>query len=130
MTTTTQTQVTLTLPDGLYRSATRLAAGVKRPVPSVLTEVLSTALGVWDVREEPIQSRPDEQVLSSCNAQMSVRQSERMSELLDRQQAGVLTTDERPELWALLRVYELGQLRKAEALAEAVRRGLRPSGGA
>jgi hypothetical protein len=61
---------------------------------------------------------------------MSVRQSERMSELLDRQQAGVLTTDERPELWALLRVYELGQLRKAEALAEAVRRGLRPSGGA
>jgi hypothetical protein len=130
MTTTTQTQVTLTLPDGLYRSATRLAAGVKRPVPSVLTDVLSTALGVWDVRETPVQSQPDEQVLRACNAQMSVRQSERMSELLDRQQAGELTMDERPELWALLRIYELGQLRKAEALAEAVRRGLRPSGGA
>ena len=74
--------------------------------------------------------RSDEQVLSSCNARMSARQSERMSELLARQQAGELTTDERPELWTLLRVYEAGQLRKAEALAEAVRRGPRSPGNA
>jgi hypothetical protein len=59
---------------------------------------------------------------------MSARQSERMSELLDRQQTGLLAADEKPELWALLRVYELGQLRKAEALAEATRRGLRLPG--
>jgi hypothetical protein len=56
---------------------------------------------------------------------MSPRQSERLSELLDRQHSGQLTVDEKPELWALMRVYEAGQLRKAEALAEAVRRGLR-----
>ena len=41
-----------------------------------------------------------------------------------------LTIDERPELWTLLRVYEAGQLRKAEALAEAVRRGPRSPGNA
>ena len=128
MTALVETQVTLALPDGLYRSATRLAAGAKRPVSSVLTDVLSAALGAWEMREEPIQSRSDEQVLSSCNALMSTRQSERMSELLARQQAGELTIDERPELWTLLRVYESGQLRKAEALAEAVRRGLRSPG--
>jgi hypothetical protein len=128
MTTMVHTQVTLDLPDSLYRSAARLAVGVKQPVSSILTDVLSTALGVWDIREEPIQSWSDEQVLSGCDAQMSARQSERMSELLDRQQTGLLAADEKPELWALLRVYELGQLRKAEALAEATRRGLRLPG--
>jgi hypothetical protein len=119
-----QNQVTLTLPDNLYRSAQRLAAGVKQPVQSVLTDVLSTALGVWDVKEEAIHNWSDEQVQSLCDAQMFSPQSERLSELLDRQQAGELTASEKPELWALMRIYESGQLRKAEALAEAVRRGL------
>jgi len=120
-----QTQVTLTLSSQLYRSATRLAAGAKRPVRTVLTDVLSTALDAWDTPEAPPETWSDEQVLGLCGAQMSARQSERLSELLDLQQAGRLTSDEKPELWALMRVYELGQLRKAEALAEAVRRGLR-----
>ncbi len=125
-----QTQVTLQLPDRLYRSATRLAAGVKRPVRTVLTDVLSSALDAWDVKEEALETWSDERVLSQCDAQMSFRQSERLSELLDLQQSGRLTADEKPELWALMRVYELGQLRKAEALAEAVRRGLRTPRGA
>jgi hypothetical protein len=123
-----QTQVTLTLPDNLYRSAERLAAGVKQPVQSVLTDVLSAALGVWDAEEESLRSWSDEQVLALCASQMSPQQSERLSELLDKQQAGQLITDEHIELWALTRIYELGQLRKAEALAEAVRRGLLPPG--
>ena len=120
-----QTQITLRLSDRLYRSATRLAAGVKRPVRMVLTDVLSSALDAWAVREETVETWPDERVLSQCDAQMSSRQSERLSELLDLQQCDRLTADEKPELWALMRVYEAGQLRKAEALAEAVRRGLR-----
>lgn len=123
-----QTQVTLRLPDRLYRSATRLAIGVRRPVRAVLTDVLSSALDAWDVQDETIERWTDQRVLSQCDAQMSPRQSERLSELLDRQQSGQLTVDEKPELWALLRVYEAGQLRKAEALAEAVRRGLRAPG--
>jgi len=32
--------------------------------------------------------------------------------------------DERKELLALMQIYEIGTLRKAEALAEAVQRGL------
>ncbi|MFH2112957.1 MAG: hypothetical protein ABIJ86_00455, partial [Spirochaetota bacterium] len=123
-----QNQVTLSLSDNLYRSAEQLAAGVKRPVQSVLTDVLSTALGVWDFVEEPVQLWSDERVLAVCESQMSPEQSDRLSKLLDKQQAGRLTTDERPEIWALMRIYEIGQLRKAKALAEAVRRGLRPPG--
>lgn len=45
-------------------------------------------------------------------------------ELLDRQQAGVLTGDERVELNGLYQAYLRLWLRQSEALAEAVRRGL------
>jgi hypothetical protein len=49
----------------------------------------------------------------------------RLSELLDHQQAGTLSDIEQAELAALMRVYEMGLLRQSQALAEAVRRGLR-----
>jgi len=121
-------QVVLTLPDNLYRSAERLAAGARQPMQNVLTEVLSQALATWDPDERSLSSLRDDEVLALCDSQMSLEQSRRLGKLLDRQQAGVLTVQERPELWTLLRIYELGQLRKAEALAEAVGRGLRPPG--
>jgi thymidylate kinase len=44
--------------------------------------------------------------------------------LLDAKNSG-MTVDERYELMALMQIYQLGQLRKSEALAAAVRRGLR-----
>ncbi len=120
------TQVVLTLPDKLYHSAEQLAAGAQQPVQQVLTDVLSTALGRWIVTEPSVEALPDEAVLALCDSAMELRQSERLSELLAKQQAGSLTASEPPELWALARIYELGQLRKAQALAEAVKRGLRP----
>jgi len=102
-----QTQVTLNLSEDLYRSAEQLGVGLKSPVQSVLTDVLSAALGVWDVVDKPIQTWADAQVLDVCDSQMSLEQSERLGNLLDKQQAGRLTVDERPELWALMRVYEV-----------------------
>ena len=50
--------------------------------------------------------------------------AENSSELLDRQQAGILTEAERPELWVLMQTYQFLLLRKAQALSEAVSRGL------
>ena len=122
------TQVVVTLPDNLYRSAERLAAGAQQPVQSVLTEVLITALTVWDAQDRSVSALPDDAVLALCDSQMPPVQSKRLSQLLDKQQAGTLTPGERPELWALMHIYEAGQLRKAEALAEAVKRNLRAPG--
>ncbi|MBI3739832.1 MAG: hypothetical protein HY258_12360, partial [Chloroflexi bacterium] len=90
------TQIVLTLPDHLYQSAEQLAAGAHQPVNKMLTEVLSTALGNWGVAEPPLNGLPDDQVLARCDSQMEPRQSERFSELLEKQQAGTLTTDEQP----------------------------------
>jgi hypothetical protein len=52
-------------------------------------------------------------------------QDRRLSALLQKQQAQALSDPERAELLALMQVYQEGLLRKAQALREAVRRGLR-----
>lgn len=49
----------------------------------------------------------------------------RLSKLLDRQQAGKLSDAERHALAALMQVYHENLVRKAQALGEAVCRGLR-----
>ncbi|MFQ5343336.1 MAG: hypothetical protein ACE5F6_17485 [Anaerolineae bacterium] len=117
------TEVTLTLPEPVYRSAERLAEGSQRSLKNVLTEVLSEALSAWE--DERITSLDDEELLRLCDLQMSPEQSQRLSQLLEKQRERQLAEDERPELWALMRVYERALVRKSEALAEAAERGLR-----
>lgn len=122
------TQIVLDLPDTLFRSIERLAIGTRQPVQGVLTEVLTGALTGWGAWNQSVSEMSNEQILALTDSQMELEQSKRLSELLDRQQAGTLTPNERPELWTLTRIYQLGQLQKAEALAEAVARELRSSG--
>jgi len=72
-----------------------------------------------------VASLSDKEVLALSQLQMGSKQSARFSDLLDKQQAGVLTASERSELSSLFRIYQRLWLRQSEALAEAVRRGLR-----
>ncbi len=120
------TQIVLDLPDNALRSASLLARGSKRTVQGVVAEAAIQALSGWDLWGEPIMKMSDSEVLTISTSQMDPQQSRRFSQLLDKQQSGKLTAEEQPEIWTLMRIYQLGQLRKAEALAEAVRRGLRP----
>lgn len=68
----------------------------------------------------------DDEIVALTELRMEREADLRLSTLLDRQQAGDLTDLERAELAALMRAYEMGLLRQSQALAEAVRRGLRP----
>jgi hypothetical protein len=56
---------------------------------------------------------------------MDATQNQRLGALQTKGKATGSSVAERYELLALLQIYQLGQLRKSEALAEAVRRGLR-----
>jgi hypothetical protein len=56
---------------------------------------------------------------------MPAEPSQRMSDLLDGQREGTLDRLERAELAMLMQFYQTGQLLKAGALVEAVRRQLR-----
>jgi hypothetical protein len=73
---------------------------------------------------KPISDLSDKEVLKLTGLQMPPAEDRRLSRLLDRQQKGKLTADERAELFTLMQAYQSGLLRKAQALSEAVRRGL------
>lgn len=123
------TQVTLTLPDEVYRRANHMAQLTGRNVADVLSETIQASLsplGIQDERIQPVPSLPDDMILALSASQMDEKSASRMSHLLDKQQAGLLTGVEQSELRALMQVYDEGLLRKTYALAEAVRRGLLP----
>jgi hypothetical protein len=121
------TQITITLPDDVYQRAERFARLANRDIASVLTDTIR--LSIPPIRTdtldlEPISDLCDEHVLALTELQMEPDQDVRLSELLNRQQAGLLVENERLELQALMQIYQEGLLRKATALSEAVKRGL------
>jgi len=122
------TQVTLTLPEALYEYARRWATITQRDLPEMLTDALTivlTPVYTTPRLERPVSALSDEDVLALSKAQMRPAQGRRLSELLEKQREGELTGSERSELLALMQVYNQLWIRQSEALAEAVRRGLR-----
>ena len=121
------TQITITLPDDIYQRAELFARLANRDIASVLADTIqlsipSVSLNILDL--PPVADLPDEQVLALTELQMEPEQDARLSALLDRQQANLITENERLELQALMQLYQEGLLRKATALSEAVKRGL------
>jgi hypothetical protein len=57
--------------------------------------------------------------------QMQPERNQQLSALLNKQQNIGLNDTERIELQTLMRVYEIGMVYKSQALAEAVKRGLK-----
>jgi hypothetical protein len=122
------TQVTVTLPDEIYQRAERLAQLTGRNVADVLADTIVLSLPPLNPpakMHKPITDLSDEDVLTLAKLQMHPDQDRKLSLLLDRQQAGALPDAERVELLALMQLYQGGLLRKAQALHEAVKRGLR-----
>jgi hypothetical protein len=121
------TQVTVTLPDEVYRSAVRLAQLARREVEDVLTDTLTRSLPSLPQDSDvvpPIETLSDADIPALTALELASAQDRRLSTLLVRQQAGSLSDTERGELLTLMQAYQEGLLRKAQALHEAVRRGL------
>ena len=124
-------EVTLTLPENLVEHAKRLGDATQRDVTAILADVLEMLLPTWENLSDgsthpTVSSLSDAEVLALADAKMDAVQNQRLGELQQRGKAMGLTEAERYELLALLQIYQLGQLRKSEALAEAVQRDLRP----
>jgi hypothetical protein len=122
-------QITITLPSAILETAEILARRAGRPVNELLAEAIELSLRPLGnaARDEPPPDRwSDEETLKNSDLKMPEAEDERLSGLLEQQQAGSLTTRERSELSALMAQYQRLLLRKAQGLREAVRRGLRP----
>ncbi len=120
-------QITVNLTEETYRRAKCLAQLTRREVADVLADTLSLSLpSLAEGKTPALSEMSDAQVVALAELQLSTEDDERLSALLDRQQAGTLTDEEHPELNRLMQVYQEGLLLKSEALAEAVSRGLIP----
>jgi hypothetical protein len=73
----------------------------------------------------PVDLLEDEQVLALADVTLSQEQEEKLNALRETQLAGQLNADDRQELEDFMKLYNHLLLRKAEALAVAVERGLR-----
>ncbi|HBL14652.1 MAG TPA: hypothetical protein DD379_25335 [Cyanobacteria bacterium UBA11162] len=121
------TQITVTLPDEVYQRVQRLAQLASRDVADILTDAIKLSIPPVSLHTEtiePISVLSDEQIIAITQLQMEPEQDQRLSNLLDKQQAGILTNNQRLELLTLMQIYQEGLLRKATALSEAVKRGL------
>lgn len=122
-------EITIAVPESLVESAKRLGDATQRDVASVLAEALELLGGMWDnlpakTLSSSLVTLTDTEILSLARSKMDEVQNRRLGELQARGKISGLTEAERYELLALLQIYQLGQLRKSEGLAEAVRRGL------
>ena len=120
-------ELTIDLPKQLYQDVSMLAKRKKKSIgkvieQAVLREVKEFSLASND--ERPLADCLDTEVLALANSKMSEAEAARQSELLEKQREEIITPFERNELDVLFRVYQVGNLRKAQAIREAVERGL------
>lgn len=79
-----------------------------------------------ELDNRPVESLTDKEVLQVADSMMDETLNARMNELIQKQKQGqTLNSAEDARFRMLWDIYEVGQLRKAEAMVEAVKRGLR-----
>lgn len=123
-------EVTLTVSEPVIQNARLFGGATQQAVEGVLTEALELLFPMVDGAPEllgypPVSSLTDAEVLRLAEAKMDETQNRRLGDLQAKGKTESLSAAERYELLALLRIYQIGHLRKSEALAEAVQRGLR-----
>jgi hypothetical protein len=122
--------ITINLPESLAASVQRLGEATAREISDVLLDTLEIVLPTLDnLSEMSINSNipdiSDQEVLELANLKMDVVQNQRLGELQAKGKNTGLTAGERYELLILISLYQMGQLRKSEGLAEAVKRGIK-----
>lgn len=118
-------EVTLNLPENIYQNFTRLAEKKHRRVEEVITDKLQDDFSFEQVDfAETVADWSDEDILALANLKLPKEQANRMSELSDIQQRGLINNVEKSELDMYLEIYNNANLRKAHGIVEAVKRGL------
>jgi hypothetical protein len=124
-------EVTLSLSEALIEDAKKLGSATQRDLEAVLQDTLEILSLTWESVPSsnlypPVSSLTDEEVISLANLKLSESQNQRLGDLQAKGKSTGISEIERYELLALLQIYQIGQLRKSEALLEAVKRGLYP----
>ncbi|TRV05826.1 MAG: hypothetical protein EWV41_15150 [Microcystis wesenbergii Mw_MB_S_20031200_S109] len=124
------TQITINLPVSLLESAQCLGKATERELSEVLVDTLEIILPTFNNLSAvgnhlEVSHLLDSEIIELANSKMDAVQNQRLGELQAKGKNTGLTEAEGYELLVLISIYQMGQLRKSIALAEAVKRGLR-----
>jgi hypothetical protein len=101
-------QITITLPDDVYQKAKHFARLANRDLASVLVDTIQFSIPPISLKAtnfKSVSALSDQQVLALTELQMESGEDSRLSELLDKQQAGILTESEHSELQTLMQIF-------------------------
>jgi hypothetical protein len=113
--------VTLEVPDELARRVRDMAIATDRRFEEVVLDWLRRA-----VEEPAVETLPDRELLTLCDATLDPVEQDALSLLLAGSREGTLSASEKTSLDTLMDTYRRGLVLKARALKAAVDRGLRP----
>ncbi len=116
-------EITLNLPENLYKNVSTVAKKSKREVVDLIVDVVEEKYSS-QLSERLLENRSDAEVLALPNLQIPEKQSNRHSELLYKNQAGTLTPQEKQELDFFQQIYGVALSQKTDGVVEAVRRKL------
>ena len=118
-------EITINLPERVFLNLSKVAKQSRRRVDEVIVERLEQEFErEVETLAKQISVCSDREVLVLAKLQMPDKQARRMSELLQKQGARVLSAREQQELWRLVEESQFATLKKAFALREITRRGL------
>jgi hypothetical protein len=121
-------QLQITLGGLQYKRAEKLAKLSGRTIEEMVPVLVMLSVPAFTHPlnfDRPVSDLPDEDILAIANLQMLPDTDARFSELGHAKGSRQLTDEEETELEILMHVYGIGLVYKAEALAQAVKRGLR-----
>ena len=112
-------EVTLTIPENAWLYAKAAANRSKQKIEDVLVSWIEKSSSEVD-----LEKFSDAEILALTKTKISPEKQERLSDLLFKNREIGLASDEQEELDLMVEVCELNNLKKAEALHIAVKRGL------
>ncbi len=118
-------RITLDLPDDLYEKLLRMADATRRSPEQVLKENLELLLQEPDptIDLSEFEAYTDAQLWAVVYRRLPWAQTQRLNELLDRGQRGLLSDSERDEVVALSDLSETYMVQRSEALRLLHERG-------
>jgi predicted transcriptional regulator len=123
-------EISVKLPDNLYKGVSNLAETQKKSVAEIIKNAVQNAVfedssdfeEQVKIIEQSIKFCSDEEVLELANLQMA--EDARLKYLFEKNREGVLTKKEHIELSKLVELSRINDLRKAFGIVEAKKRGL------
>ena len=119
------TYITVHISDAVRHRAQVWAEQAGRSLPDFLAETIELSLFPLGAPSPPVDTWTNEEVLLATEDFFSPEDDRRLNELLTLQREDVLEATDRAELARRMQLYQERLARKAVALREAVRRGLR-----